>query len=208
MGVRNFAMASFVYATYGAELDPTYDHTSPLLATAVECTSCIVWMPQLETFDVEVLEGGVAHRLRAKEGRHRYGVKLQDTHLKEAIRRDNLLLVKTYQFLTTQILKGIRVACVLRKSSGNECSPLDLDECDEFVSKNHLSRIDLDACYFESGHHANFVVITQNCDSLSGRQCLHIQKCCSEINSYEAQRQSEQNWCLPEKALLWLVLKL
>jgi len=68
MGVRNFAMASFVYATYGAELDPTYDHTSPLLATAVEYTSCIVWMPQLETFDVVVLEAGIAHRLRAKEG--------------------------------------------------------------------------------------------------------------------------------------------
>jgi len=165
-------------------------------------------MPQLETFDVEVLEGGIAHRLRAKEGRHRYGVKLLDTHLKEAVRRDNLLLVKTYQFLTTQILKGIRVACVLRKSSGNECSPLDLDECDEFVSKNHLSKINLDACYFESGHHANFVVITQSCDLLSERQCLHDRKCCSKMNSFGAQHQCEQNWCLPEKALLWLVLKL
>jgi len=92
--------------------------------------------------------------------------------LKEAVRRDDLLLVKTYQLSTTQILKGIRAACVLGKSSGNECSPHDLDECDEFVSKNHLLKIDLDACYFESGHHANFVVITQGCDLLSERHCF------------------------------------
>jgi len=135
-------MARLVYATYGAELDPTYDHTSPLLTTAVEYTYCMVWLPQLETVDVVVLEAGIAHRLQAKEGRHRYDVKERDTHLKEAVRRDNFSLVKTYRFLTTQILKGIRVACVLRKSSGNEYSPRDLHECDKFVSKNHLSKID------------------------------------------------------------------
>jgi len=70
LGVRNLAMARLVYATYGSELDPTYDHTSPLLATAVDCASCIVRMPQVETFDIEVLEAGIAHRLYAKEGRH------------------------------------------------------------------------------------------------------------------------------------------
>jgi len=45
-------------------------------------------MPQLETFDVVVLEAGIAHRLRAKEGRLRYGVKMLDTHLKEAVRQE------------------------------------------------------------------------------------------------------------------------
>ena len=72
---------------------------------------------------------------------------------------------------------------MLRKSSGNECSPLDLDECVEFVSKNHLSKIDLDACYFESGHHANFVVITQSCDLLSERHCFGWFSNCEHLRS-------------------------
>jgi len=37
--------------------------------------------------------------------------------------------------------------------------------------QNHLSEIDLVEGYFESGHHANFVVITQSCDLLSERHC-------------------------------------
>jgi len=92
-GVRNFAMARFIYATYGAELDPTYDHTSP----------------QFETFDVEVIEGGIAHRLRAKEERHRYGVQLLDTLLKEAVLRDNLLLVKKYQLLQHKYSRALEL---------------------------------------------------------------------------------------------------